>query len=192
MIAPHNFRGLVNQIWEDWHAHGRDWTKPGFRTIAVHRFGVFRKSLKYRLVRWPCGLLYNAMYRYCRNVYGIELPSEASVGHGVVIEHQGGIVIHGSTIIGDRCIIRHGCTMGIRRMSDLCAAPHLGDDVHLGVGAVLIGNITIGDGAQIGANAVVTKDVPAHAKAIGVPAVIYEEQVAMRWMFELNEQKLKN
>lgn len=189
MVINNKLLCLVRQIGEDWRSHGRDWTKPGFRAIAVHRFGVFRTSLDNFLVRWSCGVLYDAMYRHCRNVYGIELPSEAVVGRGVVIEHQGGIVIHGRSIIGDRCIIRHGCTLGMRRMSELCAAPELGSDVHLGAGAVLIGNIRIGDGAQIGANAVVTTDVPAGARALGVPAVIFEASSSVFSMFEFSGNK---
>lgn len=164
---------LAIQICDDWRANGRDWTKPGFRALAVHRFGVFRMGIKARTLRWPCSFLYRILSRHCRNVYGIELPHSVSIGRDVVIEHQGGIVVHGASIIGDRCIIRHGCTLGIRRMDDLAAAPALANDVQLGAGAVLIGRINIGEAAQIGANAVVTSDVPAHAKALGNPAIIY-------------------
>ena len=87
-----------------------------------------------------------------------------------MIEHQGAIVIHGASVIGDDCIIRQGCTLGLRRLDDPGAAPILGKGVSLGAGAVLLGRITIGDGATIGANAVVLDDVPPGAIAGGVPA----------------------
>lgn len=152
--------------------HGRDWTKPGFRTLAVHRFGVWRAGLRHRPIRALFKPLYNALFRRCRNVYGIELPWSARVGRRVVIEHQGGIVVHGASIIGDDCVVRQGCTLGLRRLDDLTAAPVLENGVQLGAGAVLLGRIRIGSGAIIGANAVVLDDVAAGATAVGIPARI--------------------
>lgn len=164
--------GLLAQIASDWRANGCDWTRPGFRTLAVHRFGVWRMAVRPKLLRAPLSLVYRHLYRHCRNVYGIELPYSAHVGQHVVIEHQGGIVIHGASVIGDGCVIRQGCTLGIRRVSELDAAPVLEPGVDLGAGAVILGRINIGRGAKIGANAVVLIDVPAGAVALGVPARI--------------------
>ncbi|UAK23435.1 serine O-acetyltransferase [Sphingomonas nostoxanthinifaciens] len=167
---------LWAQIAEDWRAHGRDWTRPGFRAVAVHRFGVWRMGVRPKLLRAPLSLVYRMLFRRCRNHYSIELPYSASVGRGVVIEHQGGIVIHGASVIGDGCIIRQNCTLGLRRLDALDDAPILGKGVQLGAGAVLLGRIHIGDGAVIGANAVVLIDVPPGAIATGVPAAIRERR----------------
>jgi serine O-acetyltransferase len=164
--------GLFATIAEDWRAHGRDWTRPGFRTVAVYRFGVWRMGLRPKLLRAPFSLLYRMAFRHCRNVYGIELPYSATIGRRVVIEHQGGIVIHGATIIGDDSIVRQNCTLGIRSLDRLDDAPVIGRGVNIGAGAVIMGKVHVGDGAAIGANAVVLKDVPAGALAIGVPAQI--------------------
>lgn len=161
---------LFALIREDWHAHGRDWTKPGFRALAVHRFGTWRAALPSRLLRGMFKPLYNWAFRRCRNLYGIELPWSAAIGRGVVIEHQGGIVVHGASVIGNRCVIRQNCTLGLRRLDDLTAAPVLEDGVQLGAGSVLLGRICIGRNALIGANAVVLADVPADAIATGIPA----------------------
>ena len=163
---------LWAQIAEDWRAHGRDWTKPGFRAVAVHRFGVWRMVVRPKLLRAPLSLVYRALFRRCRTVYGIELPYSVELGRGVVIEHQGGIVVHGASVIGDRCIIRQGCTLGLRRLDALEDAPVLEAGVQLGAGAVVLGRVTIGAGAIIGANAVVLCDVPAGALATGIPATI--------------------
>ncbi|WP_174273458.1 serine O-acetyltransferase [Sphingomonas bacterium] len=163
--------GLWAQIREDWVAHGRDWTRPGFRAVAVHRFGVWRMRVRQPL-RAPLSLLYRVLFRHCRNVYGIELPYSVQLGRGVVIEHQGGVVVHGATVIGDRCILRQNCTLGIRRMDALADAPILEEGVQLGAGAVVLGRIRLGRGAMVGANAVVMQDVPAGALATGVPATI--------------------
>ncbi|WP_420383828.1 serine O-acetyltransferase [Novosphingobium sp.] len=160
--------GLFSQIADDWRANGKDWTKPGFRTLAVHRFGVWRMTVRPKLLRAPLSIVYRMMFRHCRNVYGIELPYSAKVGRGVVIEHQGGIVIHGACVIGDRCIIRQGCTLGIRTRADVGAAPTLGDDVELGAGCVILGRIVIGAGARVGANAVVLTHIPPGASAVGI------------------------
>ena len=103
-------------------------------------------------------------------MYGIELPYSAQIGRRVVIEHQGGIVVHGATTIGDGTIIRQGCTFGIRSLDRLDEAPTIGRDVNIGAGAVIIGDVKVGDGASIGANAVVLQDVPPGALAVGIPA----------------------
>ncbi len=163
---------LWGQIGEDLRAHGGDWTRPGFRAVAVHRFGVWRMGVRSKLLRAPLSLLYRALFRHCRNRYTIELPYSVRLGRRVVIEHQGGIVIHGASVIGDDCIIRQNCTLGLRRLDALDEAPVLGNGVQLGAGAVLLGRIHVGDGAVIGANAVVLEDVPPGAIAIGVPATI--------------------
>lgn len=168
--GPATLAQLVRLIGEDWRTHGRDWTRPGFRALAVHRFGVWRAGLRHRPARGLLKPLYAILFRRCRNVYGIELPWAARVGRRVVIEHQGGIVVHGASVIGDDCIVRQGCTLGLRHLDDLTAAPTLEDGVQLGAGAVLLGRIRIGAGAIIGANAVVLNDVPAGATAVGIPA----------------------
>lgn len=164
--------GLWPQIVEDWIAHGKDWTKPGFRAVAVHRFGVWRMRLEPKLWRAPFSLVYRMLFRRVRNHYGIELPYSVQLGRRVVIEHQGAIVIHGHSVIGDDSIIRQGVTLGNRYLDQLLAAPVLGRGVNVGAGAKIFGAVTIGDQANIGANAVVLVDVPAGATAVGVPAKI--------------------
>ncbi len=162
--------GLWELLREDFEAHGRDATRPGFQAVAVYRFGVWRMNVEPKLLRAPFSVLYRALYRSVRNFYGIELPYSAKVGRRVIFEHQHGIVVHGETVIGDDCIIRQGVTLGIRNMDRLTEAPVLGRGVNVGAGAVIIGAVNVGDGAAIGANAVVLKDVPAGGLAIGVPA----------------------
>ena len=166
--------GLWAQIREDWVAHGRDWTKPGFRAVAIHRFGNWRRRIRSKLLRAPFSVLYRMLYRRARNVWGIELPYSARVGRRVVIEHQGAIVIHGSSVIGDECIIRQGVTLGNRTMDRPFDAPVVGCRVNIGAGAKILGKVVIGDGANVGANAVVVHDVPAGATVVGIPARVIE------------------
>lgn len=160
------FLRLIN---EDLKAHDGDWSRPGFQALAVHRFGVWRMNVQPKLIRAPFSMLYRAMFVMTRNFYGIELPYSASIGRRVVFEHQGGIVVHGNSVIGDDCTIRQGVTLGIRHRDRLTDAPVLGRGVDVGAGAKILGNVTIGDHAEIGANAVVLNNVPAHTLAVGVP-----------------------
>jgi serine O-acetyltransferase len=163
---------LWQQVVEDWIAHGKDWTKPGFRAVAVHRFGVWRMSLKPKLLRAPFSLLYRMMFHKVRNTYGIELPYTVKLGRRVVIEHQSAIVIHGYSEIGDDCILRQGVTLGNRYLNKPLDAPRLGIGVNVGAGAKIFGAVTIGNGSNIGANAVVLQDVPEGATAVGIPAKV--------------------
>ncbi|MGG6294362.1 serine O-acetyltransferase [Leptolyngbya sp. AN02str] len=163
---------LWQQIREDWAAHGRDWTKPGFRAVAVHRFGVWRMTIQPKLLRAPFSMLYRSLYRKVRNTYGIDLPYTVKLGRRVIIEHQGAIIIHGYSSIGDDSIIRQGVTLGNRYLDRPLEAPQLGCRVNVGAGAKLLGGIALGDGVNIGANAVVLMDIPAGKTAVGIPAKI--------------------
>jgi len=167
---------LWQQIKEDWEAHGRDWTKPGFRAVAVQRFGVWRMTIKSKLLRTPLSILYRALYRKVRNVYGIDLPYSVRLGRRVIIEHQGAIVIHGNCCIGDDCVLRQGVTLGNRYLKRPFEAPKLGDRVNVGAGAKILGSVTIGDDANIGANAVVLSDIPPGQTAVGIPAKIIKSK----------------
>jgi serine O-acetyltransferase len=157
-------------IAEDYAAHGRDLLRPGFQALLVYRLGVARMKIEPRLLRAPLSALYRIAFRGVSAVYGIELPYSARIGRRVIFEHQHGIVVHGDAQIGDDCIVRQGVTLGIRTLDQLGHAPVLGKRVNVGAGAKILGHVQVGDDADIGANAVVLKDVPAGALAVGVPA----------------------
>ena len=126
LLALANDLSLWEQIKEDWIAHGRDWTKPGFRAVAVHRFGVWRMKIKSKLLRAPFSVLYKMMFRKVRNTYGIEIPYTVQLGRRVIVEHQSAIVVSGYSTIGDDSIIRQGVTLGNRYIERPCDAPKLG------------------------------------------------------------------
>lgn len=171
-VAQANDLSLWDRIKEDWIAHRRDWTRPGFRAVAVHRFGVWRMKIKPKLLRAPFSVLYKMMFHKVRNTYGIEIPYTVQLGRRVIVEHQSAIVVSGYSSIGDDSIIRQAVTLGNRYLERPCDAPKLGKRVNVGAGAKIFGDVSIGDGASIGANAVVLKDVPAGATAVGIPATI--------------------
>jgi len=175
-------RDLWRQIIEDWETHERDWTRPGFRAVALHRFGVWRMQLRPRIVRVPFSAVYKFLFRYVRNHYGIELPHTVALGRRVVIEHQHGIVIHAYSVIGDDCIIRHGVTIGNRYMDRPLDTPTIGCRVNIGAGAKLLGAIAIGDDVNIGANSVVLCSIPPNQSVAGVPAKVMKRTVVVpKW-----------
>src|SRR5690349_301140 len=125
-FTPETEAGLWQIVVEDFVAHGRRATDPGFHALAIHRFGVARMAIKPRLLRAPLSIAYRVLARAAASVYGIEIPYSARVGRRVVLEHQHGIVIHGASVIGDDCIIRHGVTLGMRDLASPEEAPVLG------------------------------------------------------------------
>jgi serine O-acetyltransferase len=138
-----------------------------------------------RILRAPFSLLYTALYRKVRNSYGIDLPYTAKLGRRVVIEHQSAIVIHGYCSIGDDCVIRQGVTLGNRYFDRPLEAPKLGNRVNVGAGAKILGNVTIEDDVNIGANAVVLLDIPSGQTAVGIPAKIIQTK-------HLEDQRLES
>ena len=107
-------------------------------------------------------------------LFGIEIARNVRLGEGVVFVHTVGIVIGGDSQIGDRVVFLGGNTIG--SIND-DGYPRIGNDVVIGAGARVLGPVTIGDGASIGANAVVLRDVPPGAIGVGVPAVVRERSV---------------
>lgn len=165
---------LLSQLRSDLATHGGDWTAQGFWALAVHRFGAWRYGLRFAPTRKAASLLYKVLFKLVQILAGIELPCEAPVGRGTRIDHFGGIIVSGYASIGENCILRQGVTIGLRHVDDP-VAPSIGNGVDIGAGAKLLGPITIGDGACIGANAVVLQDVPAGAVAVGIPARILQK-----------------
>lgn len=144
----------------------------GFWALQVYRLGHLRYRFQSRLVRWPLAALHLVLAKLAEMLSGITIGVSAKIGRRLVIEHSGAIVVHGQAVIGDDCIIRQGVTIGNRRMNRPLDAPHIGDRVNIGAGAMILGAVRVGDDAQIGAHAVVLVDVPAGATAVGVPARI--------------------
>jgi len=161
---------MFELIREDWRTHERDIWRQGFWTMMIYRFGRWRYRLP-GLVRKPFSLLYKLLKFSGQVMTGIDLPCETTVGRRLRIEHFGGIIVSGDSVIGNDVVIRNGVTIGLRRTGER-GAPVLGNRVDIGAGAKILGNIRIGDDAVIGANAVVLTDVPPGALAVGVPARI--------------------
>ena len=110
--------------------------------------------------------------QFGRLTTGIEIHPAAKLGNKIFFDHGMGIVIGETAEIGDNCVIYHGVTLGGVSTSKTKRHPTLKENVTVGTGAKLLGNIIIGKNARIGANSVVLRDVPDEAVAVGIPARI--------------------
>lgn len=138
---------------------------PGPKAILFYRIAHFFYGKRfYFLARFFC--------EFGRWLTGIEIHPGAVVGRRLVIDHGMGVVVGETAEIGDDCILFHGVTLGGVSFDEKKRHPTLGNSVLVGTGAKILGPITIGDHARIGANSVVTKDVPAYATAVGIPAKV--------------------
>jgi len=154
---------------EDWATYERDPWRQGLWVMVVYRFGRWRYGVRPTWLRKPLSFVYKFLRMSAHILTGIDLPCEARVGRRLRIDHFGGIVVSGDAVIGDDVILRNGVTIGLRHTNER-GAPVIGNRVDIGAGAKILGRITVGDGAVIGANAVVVRDVPAGATAVGIPA----------------------
>jgi len=145
---------------------------PAVWAIFWYRFGhwIYKEGSP-RFLRPPLKLLHVLGSLYFEALQQMRLDASAEIGQGLHIAHSGGIVLHHNTVIGRNCNLAHQVTIGTAGMGRQ-GVPRIGDYVYIGTGAVVIGDITIGDSARIGANSLVNRDVPAGATVIGVPALI--------------------
>jgi serine O-acetyltransferase len=107
--------------------------------------------------------------------FGISIPFETSIGSGFYIGHFGGIVVNENSVIGKNCNISHGVTLGESNRGSKKGCPVLGDNVYIGPGAKIVGNVRIGNDVAIGANCVVTHDVPDHSVVVGIPGRVISQ-----------------
>lgn len=142
---------------------------PGFHALLAHRLshGLWNGGFKW-LARW--------IAHAARWLTGIEIHPGARIGRRFFIDHGMGVVIGETAEIGDDCTLYHGVTLGGTTWNKGKRHPTLKDGVVIGAGAKVLGPIIIGVNAKIGSNAVVVKDVPDNATAIGIPARLVESQ----------------
>jgi serine O-acetyltransferase len=135
---------------------------PGFHARQFHR-------LAHALHRRGVPLLPRLIAHLSRFLTGIEIHPGAVIGEGLLIDHGMGVVIGETAVIGDDCHLLQGVTLGGTSTRRVKRHPTLGRGVTVGAGAQLIGAITVGDYARIGAGSVVVANVPPHATVVGVP-----------------------
>jgi serine O-acetyltransferase len=142
---------------------------PGLHALIFHRFSHWL---------WGHGLKWLARLNshFARWITGIEIHPGATIGRRFFIDHGMGVVIGETAVIGDDCTLYHGVTLGGTSWNKGKRHPTLERGVVIGAGAKVLGPITLGEESKVGSNAVVVRDVPARATAVGIPARIVEDR----------------
>tara|TARA_B100000287_G_scaffold358417_1_gene350089 strand:- start:512 stop:1081 length:570 start_codon:yes stop_codon:yes gene_type:complete len=145
-------------------------TYPGVKAIFFHRIANFFSVAKFDLIA-------RIISQFSRFLTGIEIHPKANIGKNLFIDHGMGVVIGETSEIGDNVTIYHMATLGgispsidSENQRNVKRHPTLKDNVVVGSGAQVLGPVIVGKNAKIGANAVVTKDVPENAVMVGIPA----------------------
>lgn len=138
-------------------------TYAGFHAVLLHRLAHALWNMKLKFIA-------RLIAAISRLLTGVEIHPAAVIGEYCFIDHGAGVVIGETAVIGNRVTLYQGVTLGGMSSDKVKRHPTIGDDVVVGAGAKLLGPITIGNGARIGANAVVLKDVPAGEVHVGIPA----------------------
>ena len=145
-------------------------TYPGAKAVFFHKIANFFAIAKFHLIA-------RMISQFSRFLTGIELHPKANIGKNLFIDHGMGVVIGETSEIGDNVTIYHMATLGgispsvnSNEQRNIKRHPTLKDNVVVGSGAQILGPVTVGKNAKIGANAVVTKDVPENAVMVGIPA----------------------
>ena len=143
---------------------------PGVKAVLLHQVAHFFSVAKFDLIG-------RIISQFSRFLTGIEIHPKAKIGKNLFIDHGMGVVIGETSEIGNNVTIYHGVTLGgispsidSDKQRDVKRHPTLKNNVVVGSGAQILGPVTVGENAKIGANSVVTKDVPDNAVMVGVPA----------------------
>lgn len=147
---------------------------PGYKYTFWMRTCAYLKSYRFfRFSIFPIAWLLLSHYEY---KYGLAISYKTQVGSGLYIGHVGGIVVNTHAVIGKNCNLSHQVTVGVSRRGSRRGYPVIGDNVYIGPGAKVIGNVHVGNNAAIGANCVVTCDVPDSSVVVGVPGKVISSE----------------
>jgi serine O-acetyltransferase len=170
-----NFQADIDRFVD---STGESWlffllTKQGLWAMAEYRFSHWVLThVHLPIVRQCLRTIGFIWHKLVEIITGIDLPSKATIGKGLYIPHFGETIVHYLVTMGDYCTVSQGVTIGLGGRGDRLGVPTIGDRVYIAPGAKIFGAIKIGNNVAIGANAVVTKDLPDNAVAVGIPAQI--------------------
>ncbi len=137
---------------------------PGVKALIYYRIANFFYRIKLRFIAYL--IMYSVRVRFA-----IDIHPACKIGKRLFIDHGAGVVIGETSIIGDDCTIYQGVSLGGTGKEKGKRHPTLGNNIMVGAGAKILGNITIGDNAKIGANTVVLSDVPENATVVGYKVI---------------------
>lgn len=142
---------------------------PGLQALISHR-------IAHKLAYWKVPFIPRFISYLTRIITGIEIHPKAQIGNRFFIDHGEGVVIGETTIIGDDVLIYQQVTLGGTGNEHGKRHPTIGNNVIIGAGAKILGNITIGDNTRVGAGSVVVEDVPEHCTVVGVPGRVVQQK----------------
>jgi serine O-acetyltransferase len=142
---------------------------PGLHALVFYR-------ISHQLWEWRVPIIPRWLSQIARFFTGVEIHPGARIGKSFFIDHGMGVVIGETAIVGDNVLLYQGVTLGGTGKETGKRHPTIGNNVVVGAGAKILGNITIGDNSYIGANAVVIKDVPLNSTVVGIPGRITKQE----------------
>lgn len=161
---------MFEKIRADRRRHGSVIHNPALLALIVYRFGRWSMEQRQPALRWITGRIYGVLQFLAQMATGIYMRREATIGEDFHLLHPGFTFIHPRAVIGDRVGIMHNVTIGTNMDERV---PVIGNDVFIGCGASILGDVKIGDNVRIAANSLVIKNVPPNSFAVGVPAKAY-------------------
>ena len=138
---------------------------PGFRFTYI-----LRKCAKHKKYSLP-GIFYRMLYQRYKYKYGFQIPINTKIGKGLYLGHFGLIVVNGKAVIGNNCNIEHGVTIGQANRGKRKGNPVIGNNVWIGTGSVVVGNIRVGDNVLIAPNSYINLDIPDNSLVINKNAI---------------------
>jgi serine O-acetyltransferase len=198
---------IENNIISDWEELKRNWQADLFRYTGKISKSIFFRALirnnsyRYTFLMRSCTYLSKNKnnifkqigFRFFFEIFrdyalksGIEITYNTKIGCGLYIPHLIGIVINENAVIGRNCNISQNVTIGDLKRGERIGSPLIGDNVYIAPGAVIIGNIRIGNNVAVGANCVVNKDLPDNAVAVGIPASIISYKGSMEYISRID------
>ncbi len=144
---------------------------PGYKYTFFMRLCHHLAKTDKRLIK-PLYLVFRMILRHYMYKYGISIDPNTNIGEGFYIGHFGSIVVNSKAVIGKNCNISQDVTIGQANRGKNIGYPIIGENVYIGPGAKIIGAIHIGNNVAIGANCVVTKDIPDNSVVVGVPGQV--------------------
>jgi serine O-acetyltransferase len=160
---------MISHTEPDWSREQKGWlewdpSKSLLATIRKYQKYQLRGGVFWRLLaKWQV-----VLHRFWSVVTGADIPINCQIGGGLLLPHPNGIVVHPDVCIGPNCLLLQQVTLGMGTNG----VPVLAGHVDVGAGAKVLGKIVLGEHSKVGANAVLLRDLPAHATAVGVPAKI--------------------